>query len=116
MSYGNGLSFSNLREYNADRLEKAFDGHPDWTLGDWVCAAAGELGEMANVIKKVRRGDITLDEAREEIGKELADTITYLDLIGYKCGIDNLGQVIVDKFNEVSLRPHVNYPGVMRAE
>lgn len=116
MGYGNGLSFSNLREYNADRLEQAFDGHPDWSLGDWVCAVTGELGEAANVIKKVQRGDFTLDEARAEIAEEIADTITYLDLLAHKCGIENLGQVIVDKFNEVSKRPHVQYPGVMRAE
>lgn len=66
-------------------------------------AAAGEMGELANLVKKVRRGDYTLDEARVEIGKEIADTVTYLTLLANFHGIDLEGAV-VQKFNEVSDR------------
>lgn len=66
-------------------------------------AAAGEMGELANLVKKVRRGDQTIDDARIEIGKEIADTMTYLTLIANYHGID-LEAAVVQKFNEVSDR------------
>ena len=54
-------------------------------------------------MKKVERGDLTLDDAREAIGKELADVQVYLDLLALKVGVD-LGRATMDKFNEVSVR------------
>lgn len=66
-------------------------------------AAAGELGELANLVKKVRRGDKSLAEARGAIGKEIADTITYLSLLATFHGI-NLEAAVIQKFNEVSDR------------
>ena len=63
----------------------------------------GELGETANLLKKVRRGDFTLDEVRPELAKELADIQTYLDILAFRCGVD-LGRATIAKFNEVSDR------------
>lgn len=107
------LSFFTLRIANKRRLPQFKNalGEPahstpdgsDWSLNDWFTAAAGELGELGNVLKKVRRGDLTLDEARLEISKEAADVVTYLDILTNQCGID-LGQATTDKFNEVSRR------------
>jgi len=108
-----GLTFNTLRGANLARLPqfKNKKGDPahsepdgsDWSLGDWCTAVTGELGEAANLIKKVKRGDLTLDEAREDISKELADVQTYLDILAFRCGID-LGKATMDKFNEVSKR------------
>lgn len=108
-----GLSFKALRVANTARLPefKNRKGQPahqapdgsDWTLGEWMNAVAGELGEAANIIKKVRRGDMTLDEARGALAEELADVITYLDITAMQAGID-LGQATIDKFNKVSER------------
>lgn len=108
-----GLNFDTLRAGNIHRLpqfknskgEPAHSEHDgsDWTLGDWVCALAGEVGEAANIIKKITRGDIDLDEARDALGREFADVVTYLDLLAYQCGI-NLAQYTISKFNEVSAR------------
>lgn len=115
----NDLTFHVLRVANLKRLptfrnakgelsHNPNDGHHDeWTLNDWCTAVTGELGEAANILKKVRRGDMTLDEARPMLAKELADVQTYLDLLAAAAGID-LGQATVDKFNEVSTR--VNSP------
>lgn len=75
----------------------------DWSLGEWMCALTGEVGEAANVIKKIRRGDVTLDEVREDLASELADIQIYLDLLAFQCDID-LGAATITKFNQVSLR------------
>lgn len=66
-------------------------------------ALAGEVGEACNVIKKVRRGDRTMDDARPDIANELADAVIYLDLLAARAGID-LGNAVAAKFNEVSER------------
>lgn len=81
------LTFDELREANKRRLptfknakgelsHSEPDGS-DWSLSDWSNACLGELGEAANIIKKVRRGDITLDDARVSLAKEFADVVTY---------------------------------------
>jgi NTP pyrophosphatase (non-canonical NTP hydrolase) len=88
----------------------------EWDLSKWGNALTGELGEAANLIKKIEREDFTLDEARAELGKELADVVCYLDLLANRAGID-LGKATLDKFNEIServgspvrLTPHGHY-------
>lgn len=100
-----GISFDDLREANQRRLPDFDSAYPsahddEWTLADWAVAAAGEMGEMCNLIKKVRRGE---DVDTADIGREIADTITYLDFVAWKLGID-MGDAVASKFNEVSLR------------
>lgn len=107
------LTFEALRLANLLRLplfknRKGETAHSkrdgsDWCLGQWSNATLGELGEAANIIKKIERGDITLDEAREDLARELADVQTYLDLLAYRAGI-NLGEATIRKWNEVSER------------
>lgn len=107
------MTFAALRAANVARLPrfKNRKGEPahsqpdgsDWALSTWSNAVLGELGELANLIKKVERGDLTLDEARADLAKECADVATYLDILAFRLGVD-LGQVVVDKFNEVSRR------------
>lgn len=107
------LTFAMLRRANIERLPtfrnaKGEQAHSepdgsDWSLADWFTAVTGEVGELGNVLKKVRRGDYTLDEMREDIGKELADVQIYLDILAMRCGVD-LGSATISKFNEVSRR------------
>ncbi len=75
----------------------------DWSLGEWSNAVLGELGEAANIIKKIQRGDISLEDARPALAKEFADVLTYLDILSYQAGV-NLSTATVDKFNEISRR------------
>lgn len=113
----NDLTFSALRQANTKRLPlfKNRKGEPahsqpdgsDWALSTWCNAVLGELGEAANMIKKIERGDITLDEAREALGKEFADVVTYLDILAFRAGV-NLGRATEAKFNEVSRRVGCN--------
>lgn len=108
-----GLTFNALRGANKARLPQFRNrkGEPahsqpdgsDWALSAWCNAVTGELGEAANLIKKIERGDLTLDEARAELAKEFADVVTYLDILAFRAGVD-LGRVTMDKFNEVSRR------------
>lgn len=107
------LSFAELRTANLARCVQFKDAkgrlcHPDgvnnWQLSQWSNAAAGEMGEACNVIKKIERGDFPLDDiTKEMLGKEVADVVTYLDLLAARAGID-LGKAVRDKFNEVSRR------------
>lgn len=115
MVYNNqsNLTFQILREANTKRLPtfknaKGEQAHSepdgsDWKLSGWSNALLGELGELANLIKKVERGDYLQQEIQQQIADELADCQTYLDLLAFRCGV-NLGQATIDKFNRVSDR------------
>lgn len=100
-----GLSFRTLRGANTQRIKasKFRRCEDEWTPAHWMQATVGELGELANLLKKVDRGDFTLDEVRQEIADEFADVQTYLDIMAMKLGID-LGRATADKFNAVSAR------------
>jgi NTP pyrophosphatase (non-canonical NTP hydrolase) len=107
------LSFAQLRAANRARLPqfKNARGEPahsqpdgsDWSDSDWLMAVTGELGEFANLRKKLLRGDMTREQAMPMLADELADVATYLDILAFRLGID-LGAAIVDKFNRVSER------------
>lgn len=110
-----GLTFNVLRSANLERVVQFRDAqgrlsHPkeegglnNWTPADWMNAVVGELGELANLLKKVKRGDFALEEKRQEIEDEFADVQTYLDLLAASVEVD-LGQATIDKFNRVSKR------------
>jgi NTP pyrophosphatase (non-canonical NTP hydrolase) len=74
------------------------DKYISWSLGDWANAMQGEAGELGNLIKKVRRGDFPLQDMRDEIGEEIADTILYLLVLAHICQVD-VDTAIIDKFN-----------------
>lgn len=106
------LTFDVLRAANIARLpqfknKRGLPAHSkpdgsDWLLSAWCNAVAGELGELANIIKKIERGDFDVIPI-VAIKSELADIATYLDILAYRCGV-NLGEAVQDKFNEVSSR------------
>ena len=107
------MDFQTLRAANIRRLPqfKNAKGEPahsqpdgsDWSLAEWCNAVTGELGEAANLIKKIQRGDYTLDEARQDLADEFADIVTYLDILAMRAGVD-LGEATRSKFNMVSSR------------
>jgi len=79
-----------------------------WTLSDWLTATMGELGEAANVVKKLNRirdgipSNGNTKEAYEQmLADEIADTFIYLDLMAQAAGID-LPAAVEKKFNETS--------------
>lgn len=107
-----GLTFNTLRGGNVarqglftnakgERCHDTGDPHSEWSAAEWLEAVVGELGEFANLRKKVNRGDFTLEEALPDIADELADVAIYLDLLANHLGV-NLGEAIMAKFNRKS--------------
>lgn len=111
------LTLAALREANLARLPQFRDrkgrichAQPDgsdWTSAQWLQAVVGELGELANLLKKVDRGDLIVEEAHEAIQKEFADVLIYLDIFALQFRID-LDEAVISKFNEVSERVRAN--------
>lgn len=105
------MDFRDFSVFNRHRCEaaKGFN-HPlsGWSLSDWMTAVAGELGEAANIAKKLNRvrdgipGNTQSEpELRSALADEIADTFIYLDLLAQSQGID-LEAAIIDKFNRTS--------------
>ena len=106
-----GLTFNTLRKANLKRLPMFKDAKgrtchskedgSDWPPALWLQAVVGELGEYANLRKKVERGDMTMDEARPLLADELADVVIYLDILAHQLGVD-LGNAVMEKWNRTS--------------
>lgn len=94
------LDFKDFSKVNKERCEKHYFQLDHWSLSDWATALSGECGEMCNLIKKMNRGE-EIDV--KEIGKEIADVVTYADLLASRLGL-SLEDIVKQKFNEVSDR------------
>jgi len=89
-----------------DKRQKLWDDGGKLDLSYLGNAAAGEMGEACNIIKKLERERLGLPGSRastEALADELADVIVYLDLIAAKAGID-LQAAIINKFNKDSVK------------
>lgn len=107
------LTFRQFQEHNRIRCVTSFDhslGDDGWVPEQWMNAALGELGEAANLIKKQTRLQLPGDHevTNEMVIEELADAVTYIDLLVTKLG-GNLGDAVAAKFNKVNER--VGYGG-----
>lgn len=105
------LTFTRFSAVNRDRCESPDGfGHPlsGWSVSDWLLAAVGELGEAANIAKKLNRerdgipGNTQSEAAlRAAFADELADTVIYLDLLAQSQGLD-LATIVASKFDRKS--------------
>jgi NTP pyrophosphatase (non-canonical NTP hydrolase) len=87
-----------------------------WTLSDWVTALTGEVGEAANIVKKLNRirdsipGNLNDDTnpyiLMQKLAKEIADIAIYLDLFAQAAGLD-LELIRDEKFEETNRK--INY-------
>lgn len=75
-----------------------------------MTATMGELGEAANVAKKLNRvrdgikgNDETLEELSAMLADEIADTFIYLDLLSQSQGI-NIQDAVLAKFKKTSAK------------
>ena len=100
------MTFGQFSEANRKRCEhpQGFN-HPlcGWSASDWMTALVGEVGEAANVVKKLNRvrdgvpgNKLTPDELRDQLRHELGDVFVYLDLM-----CQSLGFSIADAATEV---------------
>lgn len=106
----------NFREFSAANLRRCEspDGFnhrlESWSLSDWFTATLGELGEAANIAKKLNRvrdgipgNTETPLELTQNLADEIADTFIYLDLLAQSAGVD-LEAAVISKFNRTSLK------------
>lgn len=104
-----GLTFDSFRAANVARCVKWHpEGIASWSPSDWLVAVTGELGELASLLKMLNRERDGLPGNKfsptdKMIADELADVLTYLDLLAAVLDVD-LGSAAVSKFNEVSER------------
>lgn len=107
------MNLKRFSKVNRKRCESS-DGfnHPlgSWTLSDWFTATLGELGEAANIAKKINRirdnipgNTESLEELKEKLSRELADTFIYLDLLAQAADI-NLSSIVPEVFNAKSAK------------
>lgn len=110
----------NLDEFdkaNRERCESpaGFDHKLDsWSLSDWITACVGELGEAANIVKKLNRvrdgipgNKETEAELKAKLARELADTFIYLSLAAQRAGV-RLSEAIPEVFDAKS--EEIGYP------
>lgn len=81
-----------------------------WSLSDWMTATLGELGEAANVAKKLNRvrdgipgNTETPEQLKQNLSDELADAFIYLDLLAQSAGIC-LEDAVCQKFDKTSAK------------
>jgi NTP pyrophosphatase (non-canonical NTP hydrolase) len=111
------LTFGQFSQANRDRCEsrEGFN-HPlsGWSESDWMTALMGEVGEAANIVKKLNRvrdgipgNKLSEPELRDALRKELGDVFVYLDLMAQYCGF-NIADAAVEVFNAKSRQ--IGYP------
>lgn len=115
-----------LRKINQERCNIWHpQDHDDWTLGDWGNALGGEIGELLNVVKKIRRHEAgaatayntpELTDLGDQFDNEVADCLLYLDLLCWKAGRtpEQIRTALQYKFNLVSMKndwPHLLWDG-----
>lgn len=91
------------------RSRRWHNGAEDWSLLEYAGAMAGEAGETANIAKKIKRIDCSMNNisknTREELLKklayEVADTILYGILLINKAGFD-AEEILREVFNAKS--------------
>lgn len=118
------LTFGQLRLANQKRQEE-WDQDAEFSELFFGNALGGENGEMAevilalqltvaigkaqNIVKKLERYRMGLRGSNAtiaELGEELADVLTYTDLLANRAGID-LATVFIAKYNKVSDKFHM---------
>jgi NTP pyrophosphatase (non-canonical NTP hydrolase) len=104
----------NLQKFSIENLRRCIAPNGfnhninGWSSSDWMTAVVGEVGEAANVIKKLNRvrdgipgNKETPEELKAMLADEIADAAIYLDLLASSLGLD-LSEIILSKFDRTS--------------
>jgi NTP pyrophosphatase (non-canonical NTP hydrolase) len=111
------MTFGQFSDANRARCEspQGFK-HPldGWSTSDWITATMGELGEAANVVKKLNRyrdgvpgNKVSEAELRDQLRKEIGDVFVYLDLMAQSLGF-SIADAAAEVFNAKSAE--IGYP------
>jgi NTP pyrophosphatase (non-canonical NTP hydrolase) len=97
------MKLMEINEFARISFERQKKNDPDnrfnWEYN--VIGMGGECGELLNKLKKIKRGDFTLN--KDEVAEEVADVITYAFLVLMEIGVDP-EKAIMKKFEEVNKR------------
>jgi NTP pyrophosphatase (non-canonical NTP hydrolase) len=103
------MDMAHFSRVNAERCQRWHD-IDSWSASDWMTALVGEIGEAANIIKKLNRirdgiktreTERDKEELMEKLEDELADAYIYLDLLFTAMKIPK-EMAIISKFNRTS--------------
>jgi NTP pyrophosphatase (non-canonical NTP hydrolase) len=107
------MNFRDFSVFNRRRCEAANGFNhklESWSLSDWFTATLGELGEAANIAKKLNRvrdgipgNKETPEELQTALAHEVADAFIYLDLLAQRAGF-SLEDAVIEKFNITSAK------------
>ena len=105
------MEFKDFSTFNRRRCEAPHGFNKklgDWSLSDWMTAVTGELGEAANIAKKLNRvrdgipgNSESPEQLKAALAEEIADTFIYLDLLAQSQGF-SLEDAVLDKFQKTS--------------
>jgi NTP pyrophosphatase (non-canonical NTP hydrolase) len=112
------MKFEDFSRENLKRCE-APDGFNhqinSWSASDWMTATMGELGEAANIVKKLNRyrdgingNKEAEDVLRTKLRREIGDVFVYLDLLARSEGF-TIEEAAREVFNSKS--EEIGYPG-----
>lgn len=115
------LTFAEFAYANRARCEdpKGFNHRVEsWSTSDWMTAILGELGEAANIAKKLNRyrdgiagNKETENELRAKLRREIADVFVYLDLTAQSLNF-SLVEAVIEVFDNKS--KELGYPKLLR--
>lgn len=111
------MKFEDFSRENLKRCE-APDGFNhqinSWSSSDWMTATMGELGEAANIVKKLNRyrdgingNKEAEDVLRAKLRREIGDVFVYLDLFAQSEGF-TIEEAAREVFNSKSAE--IGYP------
>jgi NTP pyrophosphatase (non-canonical NTP hydrolase) len=102
------MTFGQFSQANRERCESSQGfNHPlgGWSTSDWMTALVGEIGEAANVVKKLNRvrdgvpgNKVPAAALRDQLRRELGDVFVYLDLMAQSLGF-SIADAAVEVFN-----------------
>lgn len=111
------MTFGQFSEANRARCESPQGFHhplSGWSTSDWMTAMVGEVGEAANVVKKLNRyrdgvpgNKVPEAELRDQLRRELGDVFVYLDLMAQSLGF-SIADAAAEVFNAKSAE--IGYP------
>lgn len=109
------MTFDELAKVNIARCHRWHDPQ-SWSPQMWGLAAAGEMGECCNALKKLWRHENGIQQNAttpnrvallQSVATEIGDTVVYLDLLAQRLGL-TLEECVRDTFNRISVRE--NFP------
>jgi NTP pyrophosphatase (non-canonical NTP hydrolase) len=111
------MTFGQFSDANRKRCEspQGFNHQlSGWSTSDWMTALVGEVGEAANVVKKLNRyrdgvpgNKVDEHVLRDQLRRELGDVFVYLDLMAQSLGF-NIADAATEVFNAKSA--DIGYP------